>query len=131
MKREDTRKAYYWYSEKASDIARQLAFAGIAVIWVFKVDGSDGPAIANEFVWPGVLVLITLTLDLLQYAWGAAAWGVFNRKQEMKKVPEAEEFEAPRQINWPTLVLFWGKLAMVAAAYVFLIIRVGRRVVGG
>jgi hypothetical protein len=37
---EDYRKTSYEFSGKASDASRQLAFAAIAVIWLFKTDTS-------------------------------------------------------------------------------------------
>ena len=37
MKLRNYRQTYYDYSGKASDIARQLSFAGIAIIWIFKI----------------------------------------------------------------------------------------------
>jgi len=36
MNLQDYRDDFYTYSGKASDISRQLAFAGIAIIWIFK-----------------------------------------------------------------------------------------------
>ena len=44
MKIHELRSTYYEASGKVSDISRQLAFAGIAVIWVLRVEqlkGSD------------------------------------------------------------------------------------------
>jgi hypothetical protein len=43
----DYQKDSYEFSGKASEISRQLAFAAIAVIWLFKTDtptGNDYPA---------------------------------------------------------------------------------------
>jgi hypothetical protein len=36
MKLQDYRNDFYLFSGKASDISRQLAFAAIAIIWIFK-----------------------------------------------------------------------------------------------
>jgi hypothetical protein len=42
MKLEKYLDTFYWFLGKTSDVARQLAFAAIAVIWVFRyTDGSN------------------------------------------------------------------------------------------
>lgn len=43
MKLKKIQEQYYLQTTRASDVARQLAFAGIAAIWVFKTDSSTGP----------------------------------------------------------------------------------------
>jgi len=41
MKLAQARGHYEYFSGKASDISRQLGFAGIALIWVFKTQVED------------------------------------------------------------------------------------------
>jgi hypothetical protein len=36
MKLQKARDTYYEYSGKLSDITRQLSFAGIAIVWIFR-----------------------------------------------------------------------------------------------
>ena len=63
---EDYRQTFYEFSGKVSDITRQLAFAAIAVIWLFKKDTPGGHlTIAPDLAFAGVLVIAALAADLL------------------------------------------------------------------
>ncbi len=125
MKLKDSRENYYTHSGKASDIVRQLGFAGIALIWIFKTEQGGRFQIPTELFLPATLVVIGLSLDLLQYVAATAAWGIFNRVMELRwqrlgKGPE-DEFMAPPWINWAAIGFFWGKVVIMATAYVLLI----------
>jgi hypothetical protein len=128
MKLEDARENYYTLTGKASDVARQLAFAGIAVIWVFKVDaGPDNLGVPPSLHGAGLWLVVALSLDLLHYAIGSAISGSFHRLQERKDTVSAEtEFEAPPWVNWPMIVCFWSKIASVGIAYTLILRHVAR-----
>jgi len=115
---EHYRRTFYEFSGKASDISRQLAFAAIAVIWLFK---KETPlSIPHDLIVPGVLVVAALAADLLQYTVGAGIWYTYYRYLELKGISEA-----PDHSSWleaPMQVLFWGKLVFVILAY-FLILQ--------
>jgi hypothetical protein len=65
-------KDFYELSGKASDISRQLAFAAIAVVWLFKTDTPTGQiTIPPDLIWPGILIVAALAADLLQYVAGS------------------------------------------------------------
>jgi hypothetical protein len=74
-------KEYYYFSGKASELCRNLAFAGIAIIWIFKVD-KTGMSIDKKLILPLISFVATLAFDLFQYLWGTIIWGFFVRKQE-------------------------------------------------
>jgi hypothetical protein len=117
MNRDDTRSTYYEFSGKLSDIARQLGFAGIAVIWLFQVDASGRVQLERTW-WQALLfIVIALSSYFLQYAYQTAAWGTFNRHLEQRDMSESDDFEAPRWINWPALFLFWLKVLAVGVGY--------------
>lgn len=140
MKLADLREAYQFFSEKTSEIVRNLGFAGIALIWIFKttVDGRD--VVPAELVPAGALVVIGLALDFLHAIVGTATWGIYNRIKERKLDaraakdksfdPEEYDFLAPVPINWPALVLFWSKIVAMLIAYVMLIRFLVGRVIG-
>jgi hypothetical protein len=68
-------------------------------------------------LWPAIILVSTLTLDLLQYCWGTLVWGAFARHYEKPGTSEEQDLDAPRWFNWPTLACFWTKLAAVVCAY--------------
>jgi len=127
MKLSDVREAYQSFSQKTSEIVRNLGFAGIALIWIFKVTSGGRNIVPSELVPAGALIFIGLALDLLHAIVGAATWGIYNRVKEKelnakaakdkKFDPEKDEFLAPAPINWPTLALFWSKILVMLAAY--------------
>ena len=118
----DYRAAYYELSGKASDVARQLAFAGIALIWIFHARGGAPIAIPQPLVAPAALFICGLGFDLLQYLCGALIWGAFHRYQEKRLGPESKKaLSAPAWFNWPGLFFFWSKLFLVLGGYALLL----------
>lgn len=76
------------HSVQASAIVRHLGFVGVALVWLFGSGGAN-PGLEPEAVLARIhtspalalalaLVVAALFLDLLQYAWGSAAWGSFH-----------------------------------------------------
>jgi hypothetical protein len=117
-------KEYYYFSGKASELCRNLAFAGIAIIWIFKVD-KTGMSIDKKLILPLISFVATLAFDLFQYIWGTIIWGFFVRKQEknLKDVAtEDPELEAPAWYNWPTNIFFYLKAVSVIIGYILLFI---------
>src|SRR5688572_22594272 len=117
----DYREAYYTHSGKASDVARQLAFAGIAVIWVLRVQDESTIPLPAALLLPLLLLALSLAADLLQYVSATISWGSFHRYHEKREGHEtAEQIRAPRWLNWPGLAFFTIKLLLVSAAYLAL-----------
>lgn len=118
MKLEDARENYYYYSQKTSEIVRQLGFAGIALIWVFKTEVEGKIVVPPELLSTGKLIVIGLGFDLLHYVAGTLAWGVYNGIKERAGTKEGKEFLAPRSVNWPTLFFLWAKVIIISIAYI-------------
>jgi hypothetical protein len=121
MKLKDAREFYYFYSGKTSDLVRQLGFAGIAIIWIFKYDVQGTPQIPQALLPPLILIVLGLALDFLQYAVATSIWGVFQRNKEVSGTAEDVDFLAPKQLNWPTITFFVLKVTSIMAAYVYLL----------
>ncbi len=128
MRLSDYRKDYYEFSGKASDVARTASLAGIALIWVFKVDGASIPCLPSELVLPAGLFALALAMDFLHYVVAAAIWGLFHRYHERRLTDPEEDPETthPSCLEYPILSLFVLKLISVTAAYVFVMLYVGR-----
>ncbi|MFM0261874.1 hypothetical protein [Paraburkholderia sediminicola] len=129
----DVREKYYEHSKKASDVSRQLALAGIAVVWLFKTSiagvaiGAYG--LPSALFWPTLLMLVSLALDLLQYVWQAALWGTVSRSQEKQHGTDTVEWDGIRPAwNLPANVLFWGKLVSMLVGYGLLLVFLFRHV---
>ena len=121
MKLKDCLENYYYYSEKASDITRNLGFAGIAIIWLFKKNIENSLSIPSQLIPSAILIVIALSLDYLQYVVGTLLWGSYHRYKENKGTKQDDDFLASRYINWPALYLFWGKFICISISYVIII----------
>lgn len=120
---EDYLEEFYTFTAKASDVSRQLALAGIAIIWIFKnPDGSD-KVIPQELTKPTFFLVSSLGVDLIQYLVGAIIWGLFFEYKEWqvnKKKVENKNITAPNLFSWTITSLFFIKIALMLTAYIYL-----------
>ncbi|HBG06924.1 MAG: hypothetical protein A2075_12555 [Geobacteraceae bacterium GWC2_58_44] len=128
MKLSDYRETYYEFSGKASEVARKLAFAGIALVWIFKTSDAPTPKIPKELILPTGLLVLTLVFDLFQYIAATAIWGVFQWYEERKlsDINDDPELSTPPCLKWPQNTFFGLKLISISMAYVLLSIFVWR-----
>lgn len=126
MKLEKYKEEAQYFTGKLSDINRYLAFAGIAVIWIFKQEEHGSYNIPNELIIPLLLFIIALVLDFMQYIYGATTWTIFFRYHEKKKSKELEfkdDIKAPRILsNISYFCFFYPKVISNFVGYVLLII---------
>jgi hypothetical protein len=127
----EARDCYYETSGKASEITRQLSFAGIAVIWIFK-NGPDGdPKIPNDLILAAAIFVLALALDYMQYVVKAAIWGIYHRRKEKSLqalgIPLDSDFEFPSWFNWPSLGFFWLKIVTLLIGQSVLFIYLAHR----
>jgi hypothetical protein len=118
-------EAHYSHSGTASSIARQSAFAGIAIVWLFNGSGEGSPPISLPpvLLLATLLLVLTLVLDLMQYVIATLVWSWFARRIETvqkHQPPEKQELPASPYLNWPSIGCFWGKVATLFAAYTML-----------
>ena len=123
MKLSNYLQDYYSITGKTSDVARQLAFAGIALIWIFKSGDSRTFQIPKDFIYPLGIFCFALACDLLQYIIGSIIWGSFHRYHERKLTDPKEDPDllAPAWLNWPINTFFMLKLIAVISAYFLLL----------
>ncbi|MEK6325654.1 MAG: hypothetical protein AABN33_28770 [Acidobacteriota bacterium] len=118
MKLKDARENYYYFSQKTGEIVRQLGFAGIALIWIFKDEIDGKQLVPPELLTAAKFIVIGLGFDLLHYVAGTLVWGIYNGLKERAETKEGTEFLAPRPINWPTLFFLWAKVIAIFIAYI-------------
>lgn len=138
MKIKVAREAYYGSSATCSTTIRQLGLAGIAVIWLLAGGlQTSGVNLTKLLLSAGLLIVIGLFLDLAQYVWTTARFAVWTRKEEKAyrdaksdQTADADEHEignAPKSVLPIMWVLFYGKAAAIAAAYILIFIQLGDR----
>jgi len=128
LKLEECSTAYQDLSRTASEVARKVAFSGIALIWVFTPGQPSNPAIPRDLLVPGILIVLGLALDLLQYISGTVSWGVYARTQANSGRKASDTVKPPRWLNWPQNTTFCLKLASIVVAYVLLLSFLMRKV---
>jgi hypothetical protein len=129
------------FSTALSDRVRQLAFAGVAIGWLFKIDATDGPVLPKALVWAIVLFAVGLTLDLVHVAVGAyfysgksielvrrdaAAYvgqGLMKRPAVISP-PVAEHLAVTRAMQ----AIFWTKVSAVVIGYIILIVAIAHMI---
>jgi hypothetical protein len=128
MKLSKFRESYYTLSGKASDVCRNLSFAGVAICWVFKY-GEPIPKLPKELLLPLAIFAIGLAFDLLHYLIATALWGSFTRINEKRFSNKSTDpdVKASKYMNWPALIFFWSKAIAVCIGYVFIIIYIIRQ----
>jgi hypothetical protein len=115
----DLERAKDVFTGKASDVVRQFAFAGIAVIWLLRIDKSTHP-IPQSLAPALALFAVALACDLFQYAISSLIWTVYYRKKLRENLAGDAEFEGPPWLPMPGYVLFYLKILTALAAWLCL-----------
>ncbi len=115
-------EAYQDFTGQTSAIARNLGFAGIAIVWIFRTTQGDVERIPNDLLAPTILLVAGLGCDLAQYLFGGITWGIYHRHIEQLDNPPSDEEGAPKWLNWPTNTFYWLKIACIVAAYSLLLV---------
>jgi len=123
MKLSEYKSDFYEFSGKASDVARAAAFAGIALVWVFKIDAKPVPRLPDNLLIPIGLFALGLAFDLLHYITASVIWGAFHWLQERKlsNPTDDPDLSHPDWLSWPVYLFFGLKLICVITGY-FLIL---------
>jgi hypothetical protein len=103
---------------------RQFAFAGIAIVWIFKIDKPKDHLIPAELFIPLLFLVVALAFDFLQNLIGAFIWFLFYRHHE--KLGHGEEFDTKAN-GWVTVPIwcFFGlKIIMLMIAYYFIVLNI-------
>ncbi|MBD5583626.1 MAG: hypothetical protein HDQ88_00880 [Clostridia bacterium] len=141
----EVKEAYEGLSGKASDIVRQLTFAGIGIVWIFNrgadVVSSAETCCSNDvglvaqcqdvaFNIPSglmtalLLLCLAVAIDLFQYFISTGIWYIIYLTKHNKNVeddnPDAEKVKDPEWINLFPWILWVGKIVLTIWAYVLI-----------
>lgn len=117
----DVKTEYEVYTQKASDLARQLALAGLAIIWIYKTGTLPVLEIPAPLYTAGFWMVVTLTIDMLQYVISAVLWRWQFRKFESDWHKLDNDVPIRREIAWPSFAFWYLKIGTLAIGY-FLIL---------
>lgn len=108
---------------KLSDIARQAAYAGLAVMWIFKTGEATQYHLDHSLIWAGTLLALALALDLAQYAANILLrWRNARHEEKVRGLDyKGKDITLPKSLNRIPYALFALKVTLVAAGYVVLL----------
>jgi len=126
MKLRDLVKDLKDFTEKLSNVNRQIAFAGIAIIWIFRIEEGTSTSISKELILPIILLIAALAFDLIQFLFSSIAWKVYLWKKEQTTKSE-DDFRVPSWIsNISYFGFFFPKVIFTITAYSLLFINLGK-----
>lgn len=141
------RSDYFTASKQLSDITRNMALSGIAIIWLFnRIEISKEPtnaikqtiSLPNELHLPLFLIILVLCLDFLQYLWQTISLKAFyddklkdeeseynqlstdEAKEKFEKDPKL--YDAPKHIKEGARIFYRLKIGLTIAVYCIWII---------
>ena len=121
MKLEQYKKDAYEFQGLASGLVRQFAFAGIALIWIFKIDKAEH-LIPNECYWPLLFFIGTLAIDFFQYFIPSIIWMKFFKHHEKENNGNVDvEIKANEIYSFPGYFFYYGKVIFLFIGYVMII----------
>ncbi len=130
MKLTEYKETYEDHSHTLSNINRSIAFAGIAVVWIFKRTEAEKVLIDDEFLFPLLFFIAGLGFDILQYVYQTIAWYIVFRKKEKQFQEErnnnpnsSDEFEHDYSITYPAWTLFSLKILCVIIGFIILFVK--------
>jgi hypothetical protein len=125
VKLSEIREEYYFQTGKASDVARQLSYAGLAAVWVFKSGDGGVPSVPAELYPAAMLFATALFFDLMQYRVAAARWMKQNfEAEETGKRPE-DEVKVPGSIHDASRWFTTWKVRLVSVGYIAFVLGLG------
>lgn len=128
------------YTKSASELSRNLCFAGLAVVWIFRVPNGEHSAIPTPLMWCALGFVVALGLDLLQYLVGASRTKAFGDLKE-EEFERAEATGSPmdrstKEFLYPAshraaMDGFWGmKVLVTLITWVVLAVYIGTAAAG-
>jgi hypothetical protein len=107
---------YLYFTEKASEINRNLALGGIAVVWIFKNGSESNHLFPTELTTPLLLLVLSLSADLIQYILGGIIWFSFFKYHEACS-PKDKNLKAPNVLPLMIHIPYFTKLILTIWAY--------------
>ena len=122
MKIKEIRDDYVRYSTDVSNLSRNLSFAGIGIIWIFKAtEHSEAVSIPAALLFPLFLFIIALGLDIFQYILQTAIWYIYYLiKKPRKNSTETEDTKYVHEPEWLNAIpwgIWFAKTVCVVCAY--------------
>jgi len=117
----DIEKAKNDATGKASDVGRQLAFAGIATVWLLRDEQSLRP-FETGLAAALTLLAAALLVDFLQYVHCSWVWKDFYNTQYDRHNHDDALVDIPEGLSASLYRFFWAKICLLLLGYSALLI---------
>ena len=118
MNLENGWEAHSEHSTKASDVARQLSFAGLALVWMLKEYAISGRSSLQVVTTLAVICLVLgLTVDLAQYVVATLVWYRFLRRAECNGLQADDNLKVPAKMIRRIDSLWVAKILCLGCAF--------------
>lgn len=124
MKLSEYKKEYQDFSRLASERSRVAAFAGIAIVWLFReIDNSGKIHLSDEMLLPLLMFVWAILLEFFQYLLGAFIWFCVFKYFENSLADKTKDpdFVHKSILALPIHALFYLKFVLVAFGYILLV----------
>lgn len=118
----EAKKEYLFFSAEVSKLNRQLAFAGIAVVWIFRGEAGGILNVPGGLILPLIMFVASLFVDFLYYLSAATHLNILLLGIDRKK-PRPETVNYPGKLGpWLYNTLYYLKFLPVAVGYVWVLL---------
>jgi len=122
MKIKDHWDDYAFYTEKLTELSRQLAFAGAAICWFFKTPDVTFP---TSILLALIGLVIFFISDIMQYLFSAILLKCWLRpieKEAWKKHKSLDvDIDRPSYIDKPAFLLFIIKIILLISSFILIL----------
>jgi hypothetical protein len=122
MNLKDLQDYIHGQKDKANDVSRQLAFAGMALVWVLKQEKQNFADLPPLLIWALGFLALTLLFDLSQYTYLTFYWKRFHSKKE-DELKRDKTIDFPLPVR-PSKISYWLlglKIGSVLVGYAFIL----------
>ena len=121
MKNEEVWSQYQDYTRDLTEFSRKLAFGGIAVFWVLKLQNGSFSDVALKALF---CIVGFFLFDILQSLTSALLLRNWIRGEEARQWVEIDsingDYKKPYWIDYPAFTLFLAKILMLLLGFGFL-----------
>jgi hypothetical protein len=130
MELKEAKQAFYVSSETLSELIRRLVFAGIAIIWLFRVGGTQagGVSFEKDMLVPLALCIVCIICDIIQYLYKTVAWWIYYEFKHRAGVLDDTDVDPSGSLNVVTWIMFFLKVGLCLLSFSLLLYRIGVKV---
>lgn len=118
MKLKEYKNVSHKYTAEASKIGRNIALAGIGIIWIVAQD-TEMTLGDSELTVPLILIACSLLVDFFQYILGGLLWIYFYRiKEKDENLNDESDIKSKSWRSNLLYVLYYIKFSLMIFAFI-------------